>query len=40
MENNFQKHVNEWKEMNLAGRFPEARRFYFEELFEEVIRNF
>lgn len=40
MENDFQKHVNEWKEMNLNGRFFEARQYYFEQLFEEVIANF
>lgn len=40
MENNFQAHVNEWKEMNQTGRFAEARQYYFDQLFAEVIVNF
>ena len=40
MENNFLIHVNEWRQMNQTGRFVEARQFYFDELFEEVIENF
>lgn len=40
MENNFQAHVNEWKEMNQTGRFAEARQYYFDQLFGEVIVNF
>ena len=40
MENNFQMHVNEWKQMNQMGRFVEARQYYFDELFNEVIENF
>jgi hypothetical protein len=36
----FQKHVDEWREMNGTGRFAEARQFYFDSLFEEVIANF
>lgn len=40
MENDFQKHVTEWREMNQTGRFAEARQYYFEQLFEEVIQNF
>ena len=40
MENNFENHILEWKEMNMKGRFVEARQFYFEKLFPEVIDNF
>lgn len=40
MNTNFQSHVREWKEMNQTGRFLEARQFYFNELFSEVIDNF
>lgn len=40
MENNFQRHVAEWRDMNQIGRFAEARQYYFEQLFEEVIDNF
>ncbi len=40
MENNFQRHVAEWRDMNQMGRFAEARQYYFEQLFEEVIDNF
>lgn len=40
MENNFLIHVNEWRQMNQTGRFVEARQFYFDELFEEVVENF
>ncbi|MCS2946973.1 hypothetical protein NXX54_00690 [Bacteroides sp. BFG-638] len=40
MENNFQAHVSEWKEMNQTGRFAEARQYYFDQLFAEVIVNF
>lgn len=40
MENSFQFHVKEWKEMNQGGRFAEARQYYFDNLFEEVINNF
>lgn len=40
MENDFKKHVTEWREMNQSGRFAEARQYYFEQLFEEVIENF
>jgi len=40
MENSFQAHVSEWKEMNQAGRFAEARQYYFDQLFAEVIVNF
>lgn len=40
MENDFQRHVAEWREMNQMGRFAEARQYYFEQLFEEVIDNF
>lgn len=40
MKNEFHAHVNEWLEMNRKGRFAEARQYYFEELFEEVINNF
>lgn len=40
MENSFQTHVYEWKEMNQKGRFAEARQYYFDQLFEEVIVNF
>lgn len=40
MENNFQAHVNEWKEMNQSGRFVDARKYYFENLFDEVIADF
>jgi hypothetical protein len=40
MENNFQRHVAEWKEMNQTGRFAEARQYYFEQLFDEVIDDF
>ena len=40
MENNFQLHINEWKEMNNEGRFAEARQYYFDQLFDEVIVNF
>lgn len=40
MENNFQRHIAEWREMNQSGRFAEARQYYFEQLFDEVIENF
>ena len=40
MDNNFQAHVIEWKKMNQTGRFVEARQYYFDELFDEVIENF
>ena len=40
MENNFLRHVAEWREMNQTGRFAEARQYYFERLFDEVIENF
>ena len=40
MENNFQRHVAEWRDMNQISRFAEARQYYFEQLFEEVIDNF
>lgn len=40
METNFQEHVNEWLEMTRKGRFAEARQYYFDELFEEVVKNF
>lgn len=40
MNSNFQDHVLEWKKMNQTGRFAEARQFYFDELFKEVIENF
>lgn len=40
MENIFQDHINEWKKKNKEGRFAEARQFYFDQLFEEVIANF
>lgn len=40
MENSFDNHVLEWKEMNKQGRFVEARHFYFEKLFQEVIDQF
>ena len=40
MENSFDNHVLEWKEMNKQGRFIEARHFYFEKLFQEVIDQF
>lgn len=40
MGNNFQEHIIEWKKMNQSGRFAEARQYYFDKLFEEVIKNF
>lgn len=40
MNNNFQAHVIEWRKMNQTGRFAEARQYYFDKLFEEVIENF
>ena len=40
MENKFREHIEEWLEMNQQGRFSEARQYYFEELFNEVIENF
>lgn len=40
MGNNFQEHIIEWKKMNQTGRFAEARQYYFDKLFEEVIMNF
>lgn len=40
METNFLRHVAEWREMNQTGRFAEARQYYFERLFDEVIENF
>jgi hypothetical protein len=40
MENSFLTHVNEWKEMQAGQRFAEARQFYFNQLFEEIIENF
>lgn len=40
MENSFQRHVAEWKEMNQTGRFAEARQYYFEQLFDEIIDDF
>ena len=39
MDNNFQAHVIEWKKMNQTGRFVEARQYYFDELFDEVIEK-
>lgn len=40
MGNNFQRHIAEWREMNQSGRFAEARQYYFDQLFGEVIENF
>lgn len=40
MKTNFQEHVSEWLEMTRNGRFAEARQYYFDELFDEVINNF
>lgn len=40
MNTNFNNHVNEWKSMNQQGRFVEARQYYFDKLFQEVIHNF
>lgn len=40
MENDFRSHVADWREMNQTGRFAEARQYYFDKLFEEVIENF
>lgn len=40
MKTDFQGHVSEWLEMNRNGRFAEARQYYFDELFDEVICNF
>lgn len=40
MKTNFQEHVSEWYEMTRMGRFAEARQYYFDELFDEVIANF
>lgn len=40
MKTNFQEHVSEWYEMTRMGRFAEARQYYFDELFDEVITNF
>ena len=40
MNNNFQAHIIEWRKMNQTGRFAEARQYYFDKLFEEVIENF
>lgn len=40
MNTNFQEHVSEWLEMTRNGRFAEARQYYFDELFDEVINNF
>lgn len=40
MNTEFNNHVIEWKAMNQQGRFIEARQYYFDKLFLEVIENF
>ena len=40
MKNNFQAHIIEWKNMNQAGRFYDARQLYFDKLFDEIIEIF
>lgn len=40
MKNNIQIHILKWKELNDNGQFKEARQYYFNEIFEEVIHNF
>lgn len=40
MENDIQMRILEWKEMNDNGQFKEAREYYFNEIFEEIIHTF
>jgi hypothetical protein len=40
MKNEFEDHVREWMSMQHEGRFVEARQYYFDKLFKEIIDNF
>ena len=38
--NTLQDNVQKWFELSKSGKFVEAKDFYFENLFEDVIENF
>ena len=38
--NTLHDNVQKWFELSKAGKFVEAKDFYFENLFEDVIENF
>ena len=38
--NTIQDNVQKWFELSKSGKFVEAKDFYFDNLFEEIIDNF